>query len=196
VDPIGIGVFVQHAALSDLFEEAGLVLSPSELHGELCGLLCVVGASRLTDAWYKESIGAENLRSPVANRVIFELRALRFETWGQLMGSEMQFMPLLPNEDCAIDKRVEALGEWCHGFLSGVGLGGVSLGPGTSEHAEEFLSDLDAFSHVGLSAEEDDNEMETDFMLAELVEYVRVGAQIVFEEWQSAGTEQKKQRRG
>tara|TARA_B100000809_G_C15104234_1_gene518101 strand:+ start:1333 stop:1908 length:576 start_codon:yes stop_codon:yes gene_type:complete len=191
-----LGFLVRHAALSDLFEEAGLVLSPSELHGELCGLLCAVGVNRLVDAWYKESIGVENLRSPVADQVIFELRTLRSETWSQFAGSEMQFMPLLPNEDCAIDKRVEALGEWCHGFLSGVGLGGASLGPGTPEHVEEFLSDLDAFSHVSLGAEEDDNEIATDFMLAELIEYVRVGVQIIFEEWQSAGTEQKKQRRG
>jgi len=180
---------VRYAALSDLFEEVGLVLSPSELHGELCGLLCVVGVSRLPDAWYKESIGAENLHSPVTDRVVFELRTLRSETWSQLMGSEMQFIPLLPNEDCAIDKRVEAFGEWCHGFLSGVGLGGASLGPGTPEHVEEFLSDLDAFSRVGLSAEENGNEIATDFMLAELIEYARVGAQIVFEEWKSAGTE-------
>ena len=80
---------MQHAALSALFEEAGLVLSPSELHGELCGLLCAVGVNRLVDAWYKESIGAENLRSPVADQVIFELRTLRSETWSQFVGSEM-----------------------------------------------------------------------------------------------------------
>ena len=180
---------MQYAALGALFEEAGLVLSPSELHGELCSLLCVVGVNRLPDAWYKESVGAENLRSPITDRVVFELRTLRSETWSQLMGSEMQFMPLLPNENCAIDKRVEAFGEWCHGFLSGVGLGGPSLGPGTPEHIEEFLSDLNTFSRVGLSAEENDNKIATDFMLAELIEYVRVGAQIVFEEWQGAGTE-------
>ena len=187
---------VQYEALSDLFEEAGLVLSPSELHGELCSLLCVVGVSRLPDAWYKESIGAENLRLPVADQVGFELKTLCSETRSQLVGPEMQFMPLLPNENCAIGKRVEAFGEWCHGFLSGVGLGGASLGPGTPDHVKEFLSDLDAFSRIGLSAEENANEIATDFMLAELIEYVRVGVQLVFEEWQSAGTKQKKQHRG
>jgi len=35
--------------------------------------------------------------------------------------SQMDFQPLLPDDEHALDARVEALGAWCQGFLYGFG---------------------------------------------------------------------------
>lgn len=175
---------MRYAALSELLEEAGVALSLSELHGGLCGLLCAAGTGA-ADTWLEEVIGVGDSGVRIADKMVCELRALRLETWGQLAGSQMQFTPLMPKEDCVLGKRVEAFAEWCHGFLFGLGLGRVSLGGGTAAQVREFADDLAVFSRAGLSFDERDNEVAADFMLAQLVEHVRVGVQIVFEELES-----------
>ena len=183
---------MQYTPLSKTLEEAGVGLPLSELHGGLCGLLCAAGVGA-ADAWLQESIGGHDARAQTAAQ---ELRTLQFETWGELAGSDMQFAPLIPEDDRALEERVDALAEWCHGFLSGLGLGGVALSEDATEQVREIVGDLAEISRAGLSAEERDNETESDFVLTELVEYVRVGVQIVFEELEDLRAESTVHGRG
>ncbi len=128
-------------------------------------------------------------------------RALLEALWEQagerLRSPELDFEPLLPCEPASLDLRCRALGAWCSGFLFGFGAGlegapsgtDVSRRPGPGGDGErgeirELLQDLARISALRTGAgqgerpgfrEGEDEERD----LAELIEFVRVAAQLL-----------------
>jgi uncharacterized protein YgfB (UPF0149 family) len=102
----------------------------------------------------------------------------------QLGDDELKFEPLLPSDDAPLEDRVQALALWCHGFLAGLGATAPSLtqGGGDSAWLDEILRDFGEISRAGLSDEEAAGPDEADFALAEVHEYVRISAQLVYEQ--------------
>src|SRR5690606_28483311 len=86
---------------------------------------------------------------------------------------------LLPGDDAPLADQVQALALWCHGFLGAVAVSGSTE---DGEDVDEVLRDFAQISRAGLSEAEAAGEDQPDFALAEIQEYVRVGAQLVFEE--------------
>src|SRR5690606_32603775 len=77
------------------------------------------------------------------------------------------------------DARVAALSVWTQGFLDGLVDAGLAGDADLSEDAASALGDLVAIARAGFEGE-GDNDDEADF--AELVEYVRVAAILIFAE--------------
>jgi uncharacterized protein YgfB (UPF0149 family) len=81
---------------------------------------------------------------------------------------------------------------WCHGFLSGFGAGAPDLaarrahrrkeGGSAESEIAEILADFAQISRAGIDEEDAADRDRADFALAELKEYARVSAQIVFED--------------
>jgi uncharacterized protein YgfB (UPF0149 family) len=97
---------------------------------------------------------------------------------------ELAFEPLLPEADSSLDARTDALVEWCRGFLGGLGLAGVSSRQGLSADAAEILQDFGTIAGSRFEyadAEEDEN------ALAEVIEFIRVGALLLHAELATAG---------
>lgn len=164
---------------------ARVIVAVSELHGGMCGLLCAGGAAAVP-AWVEECLGNGDSVEDALGAVRDQLRELELDSWRSLTGSGLDFYPLLPDDDTDLGERVGALALWCQGFLSGLGLAGFSLeenalGESDAAQLEEIVYDFSEISRAGLSPGEFDDDDEADFTLAELVEYVRVGVQIVFE---------------
>jgi len=102
------------------------------------------------------------------------------KTLSQLQSSDMSFQPLLPDDDYAIEQRLEALVAWVRGFLEGMALAvGASLGQ-APEEIRELLEDLVAISQL---SEDEDSDEESEQQLLEITEYVRLGALAVFTEF-------------
>ena len=100
-----------------------------------------------------------------------------------LFDPDLSFQPLLPADDVDLERRVQALARWCAGFLYGLSADGSFDINNLSGEVREVVNDLTELSRAGLTAEDADNESaEADY--AELVEYVRVGVQMVFLELQ------------
>ena len=76
--------------------------------------------------------------------------------------------------------RADALSLWCQGFLYGLGSGTTSDPGQVSLEAGEIIRDLTEITHVGVEADEETEENEAAF--AEVVEFVRVGVQLLFVE--------------
>ena len=178
------GIDVDYEGLAELLDLTNAPLPLAELHGGLCGVICSSGrdaASRWLDDLLDDCAGDATILSRLAK----ELEELRRETWQALTGLSMEFCPLLPDDDENIDNRAEALGLWCHGFLSGLVVGGIDLRAGTeilSAQLVEVVHDFAEISKAGAGPEEIEDADLGDNSLVELVEFVRVGTQFAFEE--------------
>ena len=64
------------------------------------------------------------------------LEGLFEESTGVLSRAEMEFEPLLPDDETDLAARVEALGAWCQGFLYGFGAAGTAAHAKLPRHGQ------------------------------------------------------------
>jgi yecA family protein len=165
-------VFTAHQAFSH----------PSELHGALCGRLAA-GARMQEGDWL--AMVCEHMGLPATgaedSAVLHQFMVAAYdETVERLKSADMSFRPLLPDDDYAIEQRLEALIAWVRGFLEGMALSaGESLGQAPDE-IRELIEDLVAISQLSDEEEQGD---ESEHQLMEIIEYVRLGALSVFTEF-------------
>jgi uncharacterized protein YgfB (UPF0149 family) len=168
-----------------------LGVDAAELHGGVCGLLCTYGPGAVS-IWIRESRREFAPRSDAAAVAAEQLHDAEAETWRDLSSPNLVFYPLLPDTEDELSQRVAALALWCQGFVTGLGLGGYSLEDaafdedpnGGRTQIAEIVNDFVEISRAGLGAEDLAQADAAGFDLAALVEYVRVGVQLIFEELQ------------
>ena len=168
---------IAYEQLSDALARLGRGDDAAEYHGALCGALCLAKPDEI-DLMRLIEAGDEPVPNDAEARRTFV--ALRDETVEALQDSEMVFGLLLPDDEVALVPRVQALVTWCEGFLYG-----IASRPGLdlkklSEEGREIIRDLTEFTQAAVGEEEDPNIEETAY--AELVEYVRVGVQLLYME--------------
>jgi uncharacterized protein YgfB (UPF0149 family) len=153
----------------------------AECHGLSCGLLC--RNSGLTADEYLGQLEAMKLLVKPGAEVAAELSEALGITTRQLRDEEMGFELWLPDDEESLEERTIALAQWCSGFLAGLGSGGQL--EALSEEAREAIGDLQQISRAELSppveGETDDEEDESAY--AEIVEYVRIVALTMREEF-------------
>ncbi|MCU0760416.1 MAG: UPF0149 family protein [Steroidobacteraceae bacterium] len=146
-----------------------------EAHGTLAGALCAASDYRFED-WLRE-IYAEGRAS---HEVRERLEALFEDTRRALSAGQMQFDVMLPGDEVPIADRASALGQWCQGFLYGLGTSPIPDADSLPDEVAEIVRDLTSITQVAVDARETDEANEQAYM--ELVEFVRVGAQLLFDE--------------
>lgn len=161
----------------------GSVVHAAEAHGCLCGAIAARADYSLDD-WLQE-LRPEPGPMP-DEKALTELYS---DTVGTLRGPDMDFEPLLPAEASPLPERVEALGTWCQGYLYGLGSAGTGEPLPMSEDTAEILEDLAEIARAGGAGSAEEEIEENAY--AELVEFIRVGVQLVDEEldgWRRAQT--------
>ena len=165
-----------HQALGALLQRAGFDQDASEYHGALCGALCVHLPTEIEPMQLLERVVSE----PAVPEARAPLLSLRDATLRELADADSGVRLLLPDDELPLALRARALGQWCEGFLFGLASrGGLNLRQASPE-VREVVEDLTQFTHAEFH-EGDDAEVEEE-AYAELVEYVRVGMQLVFME--------------
>jgi len=157
-----------------LLQERSLA-DAAEAHGTLAGCLCAVQGYRLED-WLREIL-PEGRAAPGTTAALEELFTA---TTAALLQPDMEFELLLPADEQPIEVRTAALAQWCQGFLYGLGAGAV---PDVSElpgEVGEVVRDFIEISRAGVDSTQDEESNEAAY--AELVEFVRVGVQLLYEE--------------
>lgn len=162
----------------DILFPLGVVIGPAELHGMLCGRLC--GGQVLTETQWGQAAEAflELSHSPQGELSIL-LDQLYQASVFQLADENLSFQLLLPDDDLDLGQRSEALGQWCHGFLTGFGNSGIDGNQKLSTDSSEALRDIAAI--VQINADDDDEEAERNYV--EIIEYVRMAALNLYEEF-------------
>ena len=164
-----------YSHIQHLLAEERSLADAAEAHGTLAGCLCAAASHRFED-WLGEILPAGKA-TPVTAAALEEVYA---STAGALEGPEMELELLLPSDAQPLDARAAALAEWCQGFLYGLGSGSIDDASRLSGDAGEVVRDFAEISRA--SVDESHGEESNENAYAELVEFVRVGAQLLYEE--------------
>jgi uncharacterized protein YgfB (UPF0149 family) len=152
----------------------GSAVHPSEAHGCLCGALC---ATRdYSPAEWLEEILPDAAAGGTDDTV---LATILTETAGALERPDLEFEPLLPAAE-EIDTRVEALAAWCQGFLYGFGSAGTTGRGSLPGDVDELLTDFARIAQAGVPGTDSAEEEESAYV--ELVEFLRAGVQLIYED--------------
>lgn len=157
----------------------GSSVNAAEAHGCLVGALCARRVY-LPAEWLEELLpeAPEKAAEPAAEAG--PLHELFTHSRTVLESGDMEFEPLLPPDEADLAERVEALGAWAQGFLYGFGAAGPFPRGTLPAEVAEVLSDLAEVSRAGAVGSETEEAEES--ALAELVEYLRVGVQLIYDE--------------
>lgn len=164
-------------ALEEALRSAGALGETAEIHGEYCGLVCLMGqeAAAPWSAGVNEGANSQEM--------VGLLEVLADQTWKSLDEGNMNFTPLLPTDDAPLEFRADSLGLWCQGFVHGLGVAGAQddINPiFKTGVTRDIVGDFSEIARAAFAEEETEGEGEAAYM--ELVEYVRVSVQLVFEE--------------
>jgi len=172
-----------HDNLTQLFQTIELDPSPSEVQGTICGMLCVQleDVARLIDSiWFSQvdllSNSVKDCRDCVRQMVLTSEQ--------QLTSPEMGLRLYLPDDESNLQLRKIALIDWCEGFLFGVGLAGSEVSTALSDDATAVLQDFVEITRMDTLAKDEGEESEQS--LAELIEYTRLGAYLLFDDCKQA----------
>jgi len=160
----------------DVLAAAGSMADAAEAHGSLCGALCSTSPYRMQD-WINEILpdGAKlSDESAAIIERVFTDTAMSFGEQG------MEFEPLLPDDEQPLNGRASALALWCTGFLYGLGAGQISNLEALNGEVGEIVRDFTEISRA--TGGDGDGDEANEQAYAELVEFIRVAAQVVFEE--------------
>jgi len=173
---------LNHDALEAALKRCGANWSAAQSHGLLAGRLAVAGPGCGAEWLAMVLDGVDNnnaLRTECENM----LSSAFGEAYRQLAERLSEFEPLLPDDAEGAGTRTTGLAHWCEGFLHGL----VS-----TQHADELKKRLAAEPLVDIirdmlqitraAVDDDDDDEANEEAYAELVEYLRVAAQLAFEE--------------
>lgn len=158
-----------YQTIDQALQSLNISASASEVHGTLCGLLCV-GAVDSAEQYMQTLL--EGVDPKKAEQSIRTLAALLQIAYQQIETLTFDFHLLLPDDETSLRDRAQALGLWCEGFSEGFLQSGFDMTCLTSQEAKDALfhiteiSDLD---YESLSISEED---EKAYM--ELYEYIRM----------------------
>ena len=174
--PVPLTTFVK---LEQILSRAEAMSDAAECHGTLCGFLSG-GKPELREQWLNDSLqDLHDCETPVQECRI-ALEQLHDETHAHLSLPEFGFAPLLPDDDESLMDRADALSTWCQGFLYGLGLAEVGDPQALPHDVREVVEDFAEIAQAGLASGCDGEADEEAY--TELVEYLRVGVQLVHDE--------------
>lgn len=173
---------LNHEALEAALKRCGATWSAAQSHGLLTGRLAVAGPGCGSD-WLRTVLDGVDESNALWSECEKLLSSAFGEAYQQLAERLSEFEPLLPDDTAGADARTTGIAHWCEGFLHGL----VSAKHGEElkkRLAAEPLADIirDMLQITRASVDEEDDDEANEEAYVELVEYLRVAAQLAFEE--------------
>ena len=148
-----------------LFQGIEEISSPSELHGLLTGIVCITEPPS-RDEWLQIM---ETLNVPELNQEALATLSDEAEDVAHaLTEDELDYLPMLPDDEHTLAERVQALADWCAGVVLGFGLASGHL----RTEERDLIEHLQDVAAVEFDASDDDEEGEISYQ--ELFEFVRL----------------------
>lgn len=179
---------VTFAEVVRVLEGLGSSVPAAEAHGCLVGALCTTPHYPM-ERWLEEIIPDDEQRADDDSQQA--LRLLYADTLNALRGEDMEFEVLLPGDEISLEARAGGLSQWCQGFLYGFGTGPANNPSNDKQAAKaedlpanvnEILNDLTHIGRASVEIDADGDSESEEEAYAEVVEYVRVGVQLIHDE--------------
>ena len=116
-------------------------MSATESHGVLCGRFCIESRPDPA-AWVHEVIGPQDTGNLQVQESQESLARLYLQTEESFHNTLDDFRLLLPADDESLSVRLQALVDWCSGFLSGLALAGLGADQQLSAEINEIMQDF------------------------------------------------------
>jgi uncharacterized protein YgfB (UPF0149 family) len=173
---------IDHDTLDDALRRSGASWEAAPAHGLLCSRLATEGSGTASD-WLLQVLDGVPPDSTVRGECEAMLDTLFSISHQQLAGRQSDFELLLPDEETAVQLRTDTLARWCEGYLHGL-VSGNRNEQVRARLATEPLADIikDMLQITRADVDHDEDEEANEQAFAELVEYVRVSAQLAYEE--------------
>lgn len=173
---------IAHDRLEQALKRCGSNWDAAQAHGLLSGRLAIAGAESGFE-WLSQVLEGTDASDALRTECEVLLNGLFETTYRQLAERQSEFEPLLPDDDEPTSLRASALAHWCEGFLHGL----VSSDHGdalkkrlSTDPMAEIIKDM---LQITRAVSDDDSDTEdNEAAYAELVEYLRVAAQLTYEE--------------
>lgn len=172
---------IDHDELDDALRNCGSSWRAAQAHGLLCGRLAIKGVEA-PERWLLQVLenSGGNAEGDACRTL---LETLCNDTWSQLIERQSELTLLLPDDNESARDRATAMGLWCEGFLHGL----VSEKHSedlkkrlSSEPLDDIIKDMLQITRATADDAEDSEAEESAYV--ELVEYLRVAAQLAYEE--------------
>lgn len=154
-------------------QQAGLAVSPAELHGLLVGMLSG-GLGYKDESWQPLLFDYTNDGMGWSQNTLQQAKQLLNVSIAELTDTTgFELSLFIPDEqvDATVFELADGLSEWVNHFISGLGLIGADLKKASVE-AKEALEDLEEIARLGI--DEDDDLEEQAQLLEQVMDHVRV----------------------
>lgn len=177
---------VSYAELEQIMHELGAQVCAAEAHGLLVGMSCLARQPIKEEDWRVALTETLDCKPPTQKQWD-KFKKVTEQISDEFNHLNFAFSILLPDDEEDLADRVAALGYWCRGYLSGLGLVGITSDDLKNDIVKELIHDISQIAHINMDtdASEDD-----EFNYMEIVEYVRIAVQNIRVELQ--GTEEQK----
>lgn len=168
--------------LEAALRRCGSTWEVAQAHGLLCSRLAAEGAEA-GHGWLQQVLEDVDPSNALRQECELMLDAVYGASYRQLAERQSAFELLLPDDTDDAERRVTALAYWCEGFLHGL-VSGQRNDAVREKLAREPLSDLikDLLQITRAVSDDDADAEDNEAAYVELVEYVRVAAQLAYEE--------------
>ena len=163
--------------LAQALRAARIELSPAEVHGIVTATVSVPQARAPGSLFFGR---APVTATPEIETFLRLVAALQEDIDMRLQGSDFEFQPLLPDTDAELSEQVDALASWARGYVLGLAASGVSDPKRLEGGVGEFLLDATRIGEAEMDEDETVEQQERE--IAEIVEYLRAGVQLVYDE--------------
>lgn len=171
--------------LEELLAQYDCEMGASEADGLLASLASMLGTDAVP-VWMQQVFGSDQRDVTLSRDALSRLNDFAQQRLGQLEAGDMSVRLCLPDDDDDLRDRTEALACWAAGFLHGLAHGASVRGTPARRRLEEapldeFIRDLTEISRAQAElGDEPEESLERAFL--ELTEFLRVVAQLAFDE--------------
>ena len=172
--------------LDELRKSASIDMSLPETHGGICSQIC------FQSDYFEEFVPLDDSDdgATVSVQIATYRKALKKiieRDLDKLKDGDLSFELIIPDESNSIQDRAEALSIWCQGFVDGVSFlmteHDFKIDQDQKKESFEIIEDFTQIST--LDSHSISGEVDEELSLMELIEFVRLSVQMIYDEFRS-----------
>lgn len=165
--------------LNRLLTVACAGISAAECHGFICGYMCI--NNHMKEEVLRFYLFTDSSDDNLARECLCSIESLAADVNAQISSLDFSLELMLPDDSNALQERGASFVQWCEGFLGGLAAAGINEFGVLSRETREIIDDL--YRICQLAPDDMGNSDEEEAALTELIEYIRMGAILIHDEF-------------